>query len=214
MFNTFHHSRDRGEEAEQKHLTSRAYNRWSHVWNLARFTNGTIYQTTLQHLDDRHQSILDVGCGTGLMSVKLAASGRRVCGVDISSEMVKRARRRGDSAIKFIQGDAENLPPEIGVFDAVVNLISFHHYPNPSRAVAEFRRVLRPGGRLILVAFDRNSRYIKLAQKSNCWTKAVAGQSWQKTSNEVIALVRAAGFSQVEVTRVCYWIKTFAIVAE
>src|SRR5687768_17248183 len=175
MFDTFHHRGHPGEETEHKQFTSSAYNRWSRVWNLARYTNGAIYQTTLRHLDDRHQRVLDVGCGTGLMSAKLAASGRRVCGVDISAGMVERARRRGHPAVEFIQGDAESLPPEIGVFDAVVNLISFHHYPNPARAVAEFRRVLRPGGRLILVAFDRNSRYIKLAQKSNCWTKAVAG---------------------------------------
>src|SRR5262249_30113262 len=50
-------------------------------------------------------------------------------------------------------------------FDAVVNLLSFHHYPNPSRAAAEFRRVLRPGGRLVVIAFDRTSRYITLTKK-------------------------------------------------
>jgi ubiquinone/menaquinone biosynthesis C-methylase UbiE len=214
MCNIFHQSGHRGEETEQKQLTSSAYNRWSRVWNLARYTNGGIYQTTLRQLDDRHQRVLDVGCGTGLMSAKLAASGRRVCGVDISAGMVERARRRGGQTVEFIQGDAERLPAEIGAFDAVINLISFHHYPNPSRAVAEFRRVLRPGGRLILVAFDRNSRYIKLAQRSNYWTKAIAGKSWQKTSDEIVTLVRAAGFSQVEVKPVPYWIKTFAIIAE
>ena len=214
MCDTFHHICQPGEDAKQKQLTSSAYNRWSRVWNLARYTNGGIYQTTLRQLDDRHQRVLDVGCGTGLMSAKLAASGRRVCGVDISAGMVARARQSAGPAVEFIQGDAERLPPDIGAFDAVVNLISFHHYPNPSRAVAEFRRVLRPGGRLILVAFDRNSRYIKLAQKSNHWIKAVAGKSWQKTSDEIVALVRAAGFSQVEVKPVPYWIKTFAIIAE
>lgn len=214
MFCTLHPSGNPGDEAAQKQLTSTAYNRWSRIWNLARYTNGAIYQTALQQLDERHQKVLDVGCGTGLMSAKLAASGRRVCGVDISAGMIDRARRRSDGAVEFIQGDAERLPSETGAYDAVVNLISFHHYPNPSHAVAEFRRVLRPGGRLILVAFDRNSRYIKLAQKMNCWTKAIAGRSWQKTSAEIVALVSDAGFSQIEVKPVPYWIETFAIVAE
>jgi ubiquinone/menaquinone biosynthesis C-methylase UbiE len=214
MRDTIHPSSHSKEVAEQKQLTSSAYDRWARVWNLARYTNGGIYRATLRQLDDRHQRVLDVGCGTGLMSARLAASGRRVCGVDLSAGMVARARRRAGDVAEFIQGDAEKLPAEIGVFDAVVNLISFHHYPNPGRALAEFRRVLRPGGRLILVAFDRNSRYITLAQKANRWIKSIAGKSWQKTSHEIVALVRASGFSRVEVKPVSYWIKTFAIIAE
>jgi hypothetical protein len=65
-----------------------------------------------------------------------------------------------------------------------------------------------------LIAFDRNSRYIKLAQKTNRWTRRIAGSSWQKTGPEIIALLQAAGFTRVEVQPVRYWIKTFVIVAE
>lgn len=214
MFENLHSGAELREEAEQKQLTSSAYNRWSRIWNVARFTNGSIYRAALRQLDERHLRVLDVGCGTGLMSAKLAATGRKVCGVDLSAGMVERARRRGDAAVEFIQGDAEKLPVESDAFDAVVNLISFHHYPNPSRALSEFRRVLRPGGRLVLIAFDRNSRYIRLAQNANRWVKTIAGTSWQKTSDEVVPLARAAGFAQVEVKPVPYWIKTFAIIAE
>ena len=198
----------------QKRLTSRAYNRWSRVWNLARFTNAAIYETALRLLDERHHKVLDVGCGTGLMSAKLAASGRQVCGVDLSAAMIARARKKHDPRIQFIQGDAEKLPAENASFDALVNLISFHHYPNPARAAAEFRRVLHPGGRLVLVAFDGGSRYIRLAQATNCLTKSIAGKSWQKTSAQIATLLRSAGFSRVEIKPLRYWIKTFAIVAE
>src|SRR5262249_43438271 len=110
--------------------------------------------------------------------------------------------------------DAERLPFPDRSFDAVINLISFHHYPNPANAAAEFRRVLRPGGRLVLVAFDRRSPYITLAQKTNWWTRPIAGRSWQKTSEEVAILLRRAGFLRVEVKPVRYWIRTFAILAE
>jgi ubiquinone/menaquinone biosynthesis C-methylase UbiE len=202
------------EAIAQKQLTSRAYDRWSHVWDFARHTNRSIYATALALLDSRHLKVLDVGCGTGLMSAKLAGSGRRVVGVDISRAMIDRAQRRNYSGAIFRRGDAEELPGANGEFDAVVNLISFHHYPNPARAAAEFRRVLRPGGRLVLVAFDRNSRYIALAQRTNRWTKGVAGKSWQKTSAEVSALLRGAGFTKIEARPVRYWIKTFAILAE
>ena len=204
---------DEGLDAH-KQLTSKAYDRWSRVWDLARYTNRAIYDAALNLLDHRHQKVLDVGCGTGLMSAKLAASGREVLGVDISTAMLARAQRRKHPGITFLHGDAENLPAADHTFDAVVNLISFHHYPNPSRTVAEFRRVLRPGGRLVLIAFDRNSRYITLAQKMNRWMKPIAGRSWQKTSSEIAALLREARFPSIEVKPVRYWIKTFAIIAE
>jgi len=133
----------------QKRLTSRAYDRWSHIWELSRFTNRALYTTALGLLDACHQRVLDVGCGTGLLSAKLAATGRQVVGVDLSPAMLNRARRRNQPGLRFFRADAEELPCADGEFDAVVNLVSFHHYPNPARAAAEFRRVLRPGGRLV-----------------------------------------------------------------
>ena len=198
----------------QKHLTSTAYDRWSRVWSLARYTNRAIYRTALALLDERHRTVLDVGCGTGLMSTMLAAQGRRVVGVDLSAAMIARAKRHSGSSVTFLEADAESLPIATGSFDAVVNLISLHHYPDPSRAVAEFRRVLRPGGRLVLIAFDRNSHYIALAQRTNRWTKRIAGVSWQKTSAEVQSLLKSAGFTRIAIRPVRYWIKTFAVVAE
>jgi ubiquinone/menaquinone biosynthesis C-methylase UbiE len=198
----------------RKRLTSSAYNRWARVWNFARYTNGAIYDTALRLLDERHKRILDVGCGTGLMSEKLAASGRHVCGVDLSAAMIRRAQRKSGPRLDFILGDAEKLPSENASFDAVVNLISFHHYPNPARAAAEFRRVLRPGGRLVLVAFDGDSRYIRLTQATNRWAKSIAGNSWQKSSAQIATLLRSAGFTRIEVSPVRYWVKTFAILAE
>jgi ubiquinone/menaquinone biosynthesis C-methylase UbiE len=197
-----------------KRLTSSAYNRWALVWNLARYTNCAIYAAALAVLDQRHNKILDVGCGTGLMSARLAARGCQVVGVDISAAMLRRAQRCTSPGLQFVHGDAEKLPVQDASFDAVVNLLSFHHYPNPSRAASEFRRVLRPGGRLVLVAFDRTSRYITLTQKTNCLTKRVAGQSWQKTCAEIASLLRHAGFTRIEIKPLRYWIKAFALVAE
>lgn len=199
---------------KRKRRTSSAYDRWSRVWNLACFTNRHIYRAALAFLADRHQVVLDVGCGTGLMSKHLVRGGREVVGVDLSPAMISRARVRGLPNARFVLGDAEDLPLGDAGFDAVLNLISFHHYPDPSLAIAEFRRVLRPGGRLVLIAFDRNSAYISLAQRANRWTKWIAGESWQKKRHEVVALMRAAGFTRIEIHPVRYWIKTFAVVAE
>ena len=214
---TILHSRSRSylPYAElQKQRTSSAYDRWSHVWDLARYTNSSIYRAALAGLDVRHQRVLDVGCGTGLMSAKLAATGRQVLGVDLSTAMVEHASRRSSARLEFLPGDAENLPLESAGFDAVVNLISFHHYPNPLKAIAEFRRVLRPGGRLILIAFDLDSYFIRIAQRINQWTRNLSGDSWQKHGEEVAAMVSRSGFASVELKPVCYWFKTFLIVAD
>jgi ubiquinone/menaquinone biosynthesis C-methylase UbiE len=198
----------------QKQRTSIAYDRWSHVWDLARYINYSIYRTALASLDAPHQRIVDVGCGTGLMSLKLAATGRQVLGVDLSTAMIAHARARSSARLEFLQADAENLPLESASFDAVVNLISFHHYPDPDRAIAGFRRVLRPGGRLVLIAFDLDSYFIQLAQKVNRWTKNIAGDAWQKHAEEVATLVRCSGFASVKLKPVRYWFKTFLIVAD
>jgi ubiquinone/menaquinone biosynthesis C-methylase UbiE len=179
----------------EKRLTAAAYDRWSRVWNLARYTNQAIYRTALALLDARHRAVIDVGCGTGLMSTTLAHSGRQAAAVDLSAAMIARARRRYGLAADFIEADAEDLPFDDDAFDAVVNLISFHHYPDPQRAVAEFRRVLRRDGRLVLIAFDRGSRYIALAQWMNAWTKRVAGTSWQKTPAEICTMLSAPEFN-------------------
>ncbi|HSZ63468.1 MAG TPA: class I SAM-dependent methyltransferase [Terriglobales bacterium] len=96
----------------QKQRTSIAYDRWSYVWDLARYTNYSIYQSALDSLDEQHRRIVDVGCGTGLMSAKLAATGRQVLGVDLSSSMISRARVRGSARLDFLQAEAENLPLE------------------------------------------------------------------------------------------------------
>jgi ubiquinone/menaquinone biosynthesis C-methylase UbiE len=148
------------------------------------------------------------------MSARLAATGRYVLGVDLSTSMIAQARVRTNARLDFLHADAENLPLEDAGYDAVVNLISFHHYPNPDKAIAEFRRVLRPGGRLVLIGFDLDSHFIRLAQRVNRWTRKIAGDAWQKHGEEVAALVRNSGFTSVELKPVRYWFKTFLIVAD
>jgi demethylmenaquinone methyltransferase / 2-methoxy-6-polyprenyl-1,4-benzoquinol methylase len=90
------------------------------VWNLARYTNQAIYRAALALLDARHQTVLDVGCGTGLMSAKLARMDRRVVAVDLSAAMIAQARRRYGHAVEFMEADAEDLPFDDDAFDAVI----------------------------------------------------------------------------------------------
>lgn len=97
-------------------------------------------------------SVLDVGCGTGMLSERLlgAFPSCRLAGVDLSPAMVERARARLAGRAEVREADAEHLPFHDGAFDLVVCNDSFHHYPDPDRAAFQMWRVLRKGGALVL----------------------------------------------------------------
>ncbi|MFQ5490661.1 MAG: class I SAM-dependent methyltransferase [Phycisphaerae bacterium] len=102
--------------------------------------------------------VLDVGCGTGTLAYLVARAGWpvSVVGLDYAPAMCAQAAGKagsGDLArrIRFTAGDSEHLPFADGSFDVVTCSNSFHHYPHQQTVVSEMRRLLRPGGRLILV---------------------------------------------------------------
>jgi SAM-dependent methyltransferase len=92
---------------------------------------------------------LDAACGTGRYAGYLAAAGHRVTGVDSSPDMLERARPRVPSA-DFHLGDLHRLPLPDDGFDLVVCALALTHVPDLGPVLAEFARVLRPGGHLVL----------------------------------------------------------------
>lgn len=95
---------------------------------------------------------LDAGCGTGFLSFELAARGHRVTGVDFAPAMIAEARRKaGSRPVRFEEGDAEQLPFAPASFDLVISRHVLWTLPHPEAAVDEWIRVLRPGGRLVVV---------------------------------------------------------------
>src|SRR5262249_40262027 len=99
--------------------------------------------------DDR---FLDVGCGTGAAVREAAAVAEHAVGVDLSPRMIERAKVLAADLprAEFSVGDSEHLPFPDECFTALLCTSSFHHYPEPQRALAEMGRVLAPGGRLAL----------------------------------------------------------------
>jgi len=105
---------------------------------------------------DRPFRILDVGCGTGAFAERMRTALPRaeVWGVDLVSAMLDGGRDRWRAhrgRIVPVQGDSERLPFDAASFQVVTCANSFHHYPRQDRAVAEMRRVLVPGGSLMLI---------------------------------------------------------------
>src|SRR3954451_13907224 len=101
--------------------------------------------------------MLDVACGPGRCAAAAAARGAAPLGLDAAVGMVAVARARYPK-IEFQPGDAERLPFADESFDAVVAGFVVNHLPRPERALAEFARVLRPGGRVAVPVWDRPGR--------------------------------------------------------
>ncbi|HTQ33887.1 MAG TPA: class I SAM-dependent methyltransferase [Stellaceae bacterium] len=97
---------------------------------------------------------LDIGCGTGFLSLELAARGHDVTGIDFAPEMLALAKdkaAKAGAAIRFEHADAENLPFGDASFDLVITRHVLWTLPHPEAAIGEWIRVLRPGGRLAVI---------------------------------------------------------------
>ncbi|MEU3840000.1 class I SAM-dependent methyltransferase [Streptomyces sp. NPDC028635] len=103
-------------------------------------------------LPPRPSEVLDLGCGTGSLSLLAAEQGHRVTGVDSAPAMLERARAKlaGHDA-RFLLGDAAQPPVAEGAYDVVLVRHVLWTLPDPARVLAHWRRLLRPGGRLVLV---------------------------------------------------------------
>jgi ubiquinone/menaquinone biosynthesis C-methylase UbiE len=104
--------------------------------------------------DRRALDALDVGCGTGFLTFELASRGHRVTGIDFAVAMIAEARRKAaerSATVRFEEGDAEQLPFAPGSFDLVMTRHVLWTLPHPEAAIDEWIRVLRVGGRLVVV---------------------------------------------------------------
>ena len=111
--------------------------------------------------------VLDVGCGQGIDLVRYAIAGAQVAGVDLTPRHVELARAHL-AALGFdgdvVEGDAESLPFPDGSFNRASSNGVLHHTPDMPAALRELRRVLRPGGELRIVVYNRRSFHYWLQQ--------------------------------------------------
>ena len=98
--------------------------------------------------------VLDACCGTGDLAIAAARRGGKVTGLDFSQRMLERARRKAPE-LKWIEGDVLAMPFADGSFDAVTVGFGVRNVDDLAAALLEFRRVLRPGGRLGILEITR-----------------------------------------------------------
>jgi SAM-dependent methyltransferase len=100
--------------------------------------------------------VLDVACGTGNQSLPAARTGADVTGLDHAPNLLEQARAAAEKEglkIRFIEGDAEELPFESGDFDVVMSMFGAMFAPRPERVAAEFLRVCKPGGLIAMASW-------------------------------------------------------------
>jgi ubiquinone/menaquinone biosynthesis C-methylase UbiE len=144
--------------------------------------------------------LLDVGCGTGLLLARLAPTlpGAFLAGVDRDPAMLTQARSRlPDGAI--LRASAGALPFAPASFDAAVSSSSLHFWPDPGAGLRELHRILRPGGRLVLLDWSADPLTMRLLER---WVRLRDPAHRRIVSGaELAGLLEGAGFTGVRVTR-------------
>jgi len=118
--------------------------------------------------------VIDVGCGAGGLARRLAGLGARVVGVDVSTVALERARAQAGAGERYLEGRAEALPLPDASADLVVFHNSLHHVPGLDRALAEARRVVRPGGAVYVQEPLAEGAYFELVRRIDDETRVRA----------------------------------------
>jgi ubiquinone/menaquinone biosynthesis C-methylase UbiE len=163
---------------------------------------------------------LDVGCGTGFLSLELAARGHRVTGIDLAPTMLDKARRKAAEAgfdISFETGDAEQVPFPAASFDLAISRHVLWTLPHPEAAIDDWLRVLRPGGRLVIIDGARYDVAAAPPRQENARSSAeyaaIGGQLPfydGRPQSEIEALLRAKGLVEVGGDPVRDWVEAQA----
>jgi ubiquinone/menaquinone biosynthesis C-methylase UbiE len=150
------------------------------------------------------QRVLDVASGLGTSAIFLAERfGCQVVGVDFSEHIVEQANSKAadvglSKLVHFEQGDAEGLPFEDSMFDAIICECAFCTFPSKDIAARQFWRVLRPGGRIGLSDLTRSGPLPNELNNLMAWVACIADA---QPIEEYVSLLTAAGFlmSQIEI---------------
>jgi SAM-dependent methyltransferase len=191
-------------EATQSSLLREEFNRWAEAGRGEGMEQDHL-PITLPVLQKMRlaptDSVLDVGCGGGWLSRRLAklVPDGRVIGMDISDEMIQRARRASPDFhnLMFVTGEVAEIPWQANLFSHAISVESSYYWPNPSVGLKDIHRVLHEGGSAwILINYYRDNPH------SHQWGNLLAVPTHLLSAEEWAGLFRDAGFSNIAHERI------------
>ncbi len=137
---------------------------------VSRIRDDWVVREIQKGLPHRPVRVLDVGCGAGFLSNRLARQGFDVTGIDASLQSIRLARQHDSTnSVNYAVGDAYGLAYPTGAFDVACAMDFLEHVVSPSRVVAEISRVLKPTGMFFFHTLNRNPL---------AWLIAIKGVEW------------------------------------
>jgi len=176
---------------------ARIAGRYDRKWSF--YIEATMRETIARlPLDEEHR-LLDVGCGTGALLYRLTAihPATRLVGVDPVPAMLKVARRKLPSDIALHEGWAEQLPFADAQFDLVVSCSMFHYVARPLDALIEMRRVLRPGGQLVLTDWCGDYLMCRLFERYQRLRAHAHARTYR--THECARMLKESGYAAVQI---------------
>ncbi|MFB6249768.1 MAG: class I SAM-dependent methyltransferase [Salinibacter sp.] len=146
----------------QDQTVAAQYDIWARVYDVLwrRYTQKTVPVLQRAAAVRAGERVLDLACGTGTLAARLdgSVSDLQLVGVDLSASMIERARRKLGTrpGLRFERADTHDLPFDDASFDVVLCANTFHYFSHPGTVLSEARRVLCPGGRLVLLDWCRD----------------------------------------------------------
>ena len=186
---------------------------------LASFHYEKISNTLIQKIDCNGKEVVDVGCGTGILSfIALEKGASRISCVDISKLMLEKCREKSitkgytDDLISFHEGDAEKLPFSDSTFDVVFLNMVLGMVPNQQATITELTRILRPGGTIALSAhgpahyMEATEAVVKSMNMRYFFGHRI--EFWPRDEKEIKAFFINAGLDNIQTERLT-WIEEF-----
>jgi ubiquinone/menaquinone biosynthesis C-methylase UbiE len=136
--------------------------------------------------DLKEKKVLDIACGSGVLTEQFVRMGAYVSAIDLTAKAVELTKKRMDLygiEANVIQADGQELPFDDNSFDLVCAWGCLMHMPKTEQAIAEIKRVLKPGGKLVAMMYHKNSIHLRLAIQ---FWKGVIGLKYLRYDNQLL----------------------------